>query len=111
MFPPPDDVAQLPTWSNYVRGQLTQASLGLLSPRIVIAGATDDGLDVTLHFYVDHPVVDDYPEIAEIVEQFEDLTGDLLNVTVEIKEWHPAAVDHQVVWTYRRWLGEEVLSG
>jgi hypothetical protein len=54
--------------------------------------------------------LDDSPEIAEIVEQFEDLTGDLLSVSVEVKEWRPAEVDCRVLWTYRRWLGEEVLA-
>ncbi|WP_162458436.1 hypothetical protein [Pseudactinotalea terrae] len=97
-------------WFSYLYGQLTRASLGNITSRIVIAGLKADGMTVTLAFYVEPPLQDDYREIAQIMEEFDDLTGNLLDVTVKVEQWDPAKVDRDVRWTYRSWLGEESLE-
>lgn len=109
MFATPENLDHLPVWQNYLYGQLAHASLGLISPRIVRIGLRHDSLSVTLHFHVDPPVVADYPEIAEIAEDFDDATGNLLTLAVEIKEWEPGADTRGPLWTYQRWIGEELL--
>lgn len=110
MFPTPDDLSEVPAWRTYLYGQLVQASLGNISFRIVFAGLKESGTAVTLVFYVDPPLQDDYREIAEVLENFDDGTGNMLDVSVEVEEWRPGCVDREVSWTYRRWIDEESLA-
>lgn len=110
MSPTPDDLGQVPVWPTYLYLQLARASMGNLSSRIVIAGLKEQGTTVTLGFYVDPPLADDYREIAQIMEEFDDLTGNILDVRVQVDEWYPGQVDRAFFWTHRRWLGEETLE-
>ncbi|GAB2984363.1 hypothetical protein [Actinotalea caeni] len=106
-FATPDNLEHLPVWRNYLCGQLTHASLGMLSPRIVLAGVEEEGEKVALHFLVDPPLSEDYPEIAQIVDEFNDLTGDQLQISTNIQVWEPGNDPQGVDWVYRRWLGWE----
>lgn len=101
-FPTPDNLDHIPVWRNYVCGQVGQACLGALSPRIAAVGVTERGTAITLHFRVDKPVADDYPEINVIIEDFDDLTGNILELQIDIQEWDADADPREVDWTYRR---------
>ena len=109
-FPTPENLEHVPLWRNYVCGQLSQASIGLLTPRIVLVGLRESGMAVTLRFLVDAPAAAKYPEINAIVEQFDDLTGNQLEIQVEIGLWRPGLDTRGWIWTYQRWLGEAALA-
>lgn len=105
-YPTPDDFGMMPIWRNYLVAQLSAASMTLLSPRIVLVGFKENGTQVTLHFLVDAPLAEEYTEIDEIVDDFNDKTGWILQVSVEIDEWVPSKVDRSVDWTYQRFIDD-----
>ena len=109
-YPTPDHLDGIPVWGNYLFGQLVTASMSLISPRIALAGLKFEGTVVTLHFRVDAPVVEDYPEIREIVDQFQDLTGWILDVSVSIQEWVPTKDERGVSWSYQRFVGFDMIG-
>ena len=108
-YPTPDNLGGVPVWSNYLYSQLVTASMGLLSPRIVQAGLQFEGVVVTLHFRMESPIAGEYPEIREIVDQFNDLTGWILDVRLDVRDW-VNGVERGIDWTYHRYLGDEAIS-
>lgn len=109
MYATPDSTSHVPVWENYVVCQMTQASIGLMSPRIVLAGVSVDNRNVVMRFHVDEQS-ESFPEIDEVVDKFHDLTGDLLAVSVDIRQWDPANTDGDTRWTYKRWMGWDGLG-
>lgn len=108
-FSLPDRIDGIPIWENYVAGQASTAALGLISPRIAAIGVLTHGLEVTLYVQVDSPVLDAYPELDELVEEFNDLTGWKLDVRVDLRDVAQEVAERLVFWIYSRWQGEESL--
>src|SRR5690606_22361793 len=87
------------------------ASMGTLSPRIVAVGVKERGESVTLIFRVDAPGDESYPEINQVIEDFDDLTGNVLDITIDLATWDQTENPPDVIWTYQRWLGDEHVAG
>ena len=79
-FPTPEDPASAPVWDNYIVAQTTQASLGLIPEHALAMGVEVAGRRVCLRFQLSNATEGDLQDIADIVDEMQDLVGDHVQV-------------------------------
>jgi hypothetical protein len=99
-MPRPDDLGRAPLWELYVNRQAVQASLGRIPDHTLAFGVVVGGLRAQLRFQLTELTATNQTDIDDIVDDFDMLTGFILEVTpeVEVREQRQLSSSGPFVW-------------
>ncbi len=80
-YPTPEDMAQAPVWENCLICQAVPASLGLIPRHALAVGIDTTNTTVEFCFQMSEVSDADETDMADIVDEFEMLVGDVVDVS------------------------------